>query len=183
MSTEHADLAAILQDYVPRGDYEEALHTLEEVIGERDRLRTDHEGSTKRLQDLEKKFRHRSYRDAFEKARKDRKVRDDLADDVFELLKLEQDSDDPDEKAIGKALDEFLKTRKSYLQQEESPRERQRQSIPSGEGAARGKSVSPGEADFVATRSQLADALWMRQNQNRVAQAQAEGRFRIDDEA
>lgn len=180
---EDSYLPQLLKDYIPRGDYEEALAALEEIAAERDQLRTDHEAVSKRAKELETKHRDRTYRDAFEKVRKDMKVKDSLADDAFRLLDIERDKDEPDEGRIKGALEKFLKDRKDYLQQEETPRERARKAeIPAGEGAARGSAGRPGEPEMVVSRKQLADALWMRDNQHKVLAAQKAGNFRLEDE-
>jgi len=176
MSETNAELAAILQDYVPRGDYETALQAIEDAVTERDEFRAEIEELRPRAQELEKKHRARSYRDAFEKVRKG-KVRDDLADDAFRLLELAQDADEPDEGAIGKALDGFLKDRKHYSPESTKPRE-----IPAGEGHSRGSHTRPGEPEMRVKRTELANALWMRENQGRVAQAQKAGLLVIDDD-
>jgi hypothetical protein len=183
MAADNADLAAILADYVPRGEYEEALAALDETVRERDELRAGSEATTKRLEELQKKYRTRSFKDAYEKVRRSLKVKDESADDVFELLKLEQDKDDPDEGLIRSNLEAFLEDRKHYLAQEESPRDRQRrEAIPAGEGATRGASTRPGEPEMRVTRQQLGNALWMRDNQDRLLEAKRAGTLVIDED-
>ena len=180
--SEQADIAAILADYVPRADYEEALAALTELEEDRNTHRTAADDRGKRLEDLEKKYRGRSYRDAFEKVRKAAKVKDEMADDAFRLLGLEQDEDDPDEAKISRALDAFLKERKHYITPEESPRDaRRREQLEAGEGATRGASGRPGDPEMRVSYKQLNDASWMRDNQGRMLEAQRAGLLRIDD--
>jgi hypothetical protein len=172
-----ADIATILKDYVPRSDYEAALEALQTATEETETARTEAGKHTERMSELEKKVRGRSYRDAFEKLRKDARVKDEFAQDAFDLLKLEQDKDDPDEKAMKSALNDFLKERKHFVSEEGvKPKV-----IPAGEGSSRGKSVAPGTPEFRVSYQQRNDALWMRENQESMRQAHRAGVLVLDD--
>jgi len=178
-STGGADIAALLQDYVPRAEYEAALSAIESAVSERDEAITQRDQHTTRLKDLESKVRGRSYRDAFEKLRKDAKVRDDFADHVFKLLELPQDRDEPDERDIRSKLDAFLKDNKAYVgpAEPEKPRTLER-----GEGSTRGKPGAPGEPEFRVRRSELNSARWMRDHQDAVHKATQAGLLIIDED-
>jgi hypothetical protein len=177
MPIDETELASLLQDYVPRSEYDAALDAIEQATREADEHRTAAEQHTGRLSELEKKVRGRNYRDAFDRLRKEHKVRDEVADDVFRLLGIEQDADEPDEKVMRRGLEDFLKDRKHYTA-EGTPRPKE---IPAGEGAARGRSVAPGEPEMRVTRAQLADAGYMRQNQKMIGEATRAGLLVIDD--
>lgn len=180
-----ADLATVLQDYVPRSEYEAALDAINAAYAERDEAVKGREADSARLKDLETKHRSRAYRDAYDKVRKDDsrthlRVKDEFADDVFRLLELQQDQDEPDSGKIASALEAFLKQgdrSKSYLQTDPP----KKTVLEPGEGSARGRSVAPGEPELRVTRQQLNDAMYMRDNQSRIAQATRAGLLVIDD--
>jgi hypothetical protein len=172
-----ADIAQVLQGYVPIDEYNATLDALQAAIEERDSARTEGTKHSGRIKDLEGKVRGRAYRDAYDKVRKEHKVGDKFADDVYKLLGIEPDSDEPDEKAIGKALGEFVKDRPQYLDTQSAPK-----SLPAGEGATRGRGGSPGEPEFRVGRRQLGDAGWMRDNQGRMLEAKRAGLLVIDDD-
>lgn len=173
------ELATILQDYVSRSDYSDALEAVEAAIAERDEARSAATKHTDRLAQLEKMVRGRAWRDAFETARKDAKVKDDVADDVYRLLGLAEDDDEPDSKQIGKSLAEFLKTRGHYVASDK-PGDGKPARIPAGEGSDRGRSGSPGDPEFHVSKQQRNDALWMRDNQSKMNTAAKAGLLRLE---
>ena len=177
-ATTHAEIAGILKDYVSLDEYNATLDALNEAIQERDRLRGESEKTSGRVKDLESRVRGRAYRDAYDKVRKDLKIKDEFADDVFKLADLEQDADEPDEKAIRQALDGFVKDRKHYLDTEDKKR-----TLPAGEGGSRGKSTGPGDPDFWVSYKQLNDLAWMRENQGRMLEAKRAGTLVIDEDS
>lgn len=173
-----SDIAAILADYIPRAEHEQLLDSLNQVLEERDTHKAAAEQHTARLAELEKTVRGRTYRDAFNKLAKDAKVKDEHADDVFELLKLEQDADEPDEKAIGKQLSKFLESRKHLIESaEEKPKK-----IPAGEGSERGRSTALTEPEFRVSQRESNDAVWMRRNGDAFRQAAKAGTLVLDED-
>ncbi len=176
--TSAADIAAILADYVPKADYDAALEALQSANDEGTTHRTTAEKSTARIAELEKTVRGRSYRDAFTKLAKDAKLKKEMTDDAFDLLKITQDKDEPDEKAMKAALDDFIKDRKHYVQEEET----KKKTIAAGEGSTRGRSTSPGDPEFHVSPKELSDANWMRQNQGKMQEADKAGLLVLSDD-
>lgn len=179
VSTSAADMADILKDYVGLDEYNATLDALNEAIEERDKLRADGEKHSGRVKELEGKVRGRSYRDAYDKARKELRIKDEFADDVFKLADLKMDADEPDEGAIRKTLEAFVKDRRHYLDTEERPAKK---ALSAGEGASRGQSGRPGEPEFRVTNAQLKDAGWMRDNQGKMLEAKRAGLLVLEDE-
>jgi hypothetical protein len=173
-----SELAALLQDYVPRSDYEAALEAVDGAVREREEHRAAADKHTGRLAELEKKLRGRTWRDKFRELAKG-KVKADHEDDVYELLKLQEDADEPDAKALGKQLDDFLEKRGAYKAAKADGRSKE---IPAGEGSGRGRSVAPGQPEFRVTPKERGDALWMRENQARFNQAAKDGTLVMDDD-
>jgi hypothetical protein len=173
----NAELATILQDYVPRADYEAALDGLNQAISERDEHRAAAEKHTGRLGELEKKLRGKTWREAYSKIAKDLKVDAKFEDDVYDLLKLDPDADEPDEKGLRRTLEKFLDGKK-HFQAAEAPAPKQ---IPAGEGFGRGRSVAPGEPELRVSREQRNSAIWMRDNQSRMLEAKRAGVLVLDD--
>ncbi len=174
------DIATLLADYVPKADYEAALEALQAATDAAETQGTAAETHAARVAELEKTVRGRTYRDTFNKLAKEAKLKDELADDAWELLKVAQDKDEPDEKAMKAALSEFLKApnRKSYVNEDE-PRKK---TIPAGEGSARGRSTSPGDPEFHVSPKDLNNASWMLLNQGKMREADMAGLLVLDDD-
>jgi tetratricopeptide (TPR) repeat protein len=171
---ESADIAAILADYVPKADYEAALDALSEATTTRDAHKGDIDKHLGRLTELEKKLRTKAAREAFEKAAEKLKIDPKFKDDIFELAKIPADSDEPDLGAIERHVSKFLEAKPQYAQSRPTK-------IEAGEGFERGRSVQPGEPEFRVTRKQLGDAVYMRENQSKVAAAAKAGLLVTDD--
>jgi len=173
-----ADIAALLQDYVPRADYESTLEALESTVKERDTHKADLEKVTGRSAEIEKKLRGKAAREAYGKAAEKLKVDPKFRDDLFDIAKVPADADEPDQTAIEKHLAAFLKEKPAYI----TPEPSKPKTIPVGEGSGRGQSVRPGEPELRVKRSELANAMFMRDNQAKIREAQKAGVFVIDDD-
>lgn len=172
-----ADIAAILRDYVPRSDYEAALEAIEAAITERDEAHAAASKHTERLTTLEKAHRNRTWRDTYSKIADELKVNPDFKDDVYDLLRLEPDADEPDPRTLRKTVEDFLGKRPGKYTAEKAAPKR----LEAGEGATRGASVRPGEPEFRVTREQRTSAVWMRENQGKMLEAQRAGALVLED--
>jgi hypothetical protein len=172
------DIAELLKDYIPRAEYEATLEALDATVKERDEHRTAAEKHGGRAAELEKKVRARSARDAFDKVADKLKIDGKFKDDVFRLADVPTDADEPDAGAIEKHLSAFLKEKPHFL----APEPTKPKTIPAGEGHSRGPSVRPGEPELRVRRTDLGNALYMRDNQKRIAEAQKAGVLVIDDD-
>jgi hypothetical protein len=172
-----SEIAEILKDYVPRADYDRALEALDEVTRERDTHSTELEKHRGRVGDLEKTVRGRAAKDAFAKVVDKLKIDQRFADHVFELAKVPADADEPDAAALENHVGAWLKQNPAFVRTETA----KPTTIPAGEGHDRGRSVRPGEPELRVSRAQLKDAVWMRENQQRVGEAQKAGLFVLED--
>ena|ERR1017187_1369004 len=171
-----SEIASLLADYVPKADYEATLDALNTALTERDTLKTGHDAHAKRVGELEGKVRSRAARDAYDKVADKLKINPDYKDDVFALAKIQMDGDEPDVKAMEKHLSTFLGDNKRFAIAEDKPKK-----IAAGEGSGRGSSGSPTEATMKVSRSQLANAVWKRENQQAVAKARQAGLLEIEE--
>lgn len=174
------ELAAILADYVPRSDYEEAIQALTELDDthkttskELEDLRGTHTTAAKRLEELEAKTRGRAYQDTFREVSKG-KVKEGMEDDVYQLLGIKHDADEPDPKAMEAALKAFLEKKPAYLAGEPAKKK-----LATGEERSRGSYAQPEEGTFSVTRAQMKDGAWTRQNGAKVAAASEAGLLQI----
>jgi hypothetical protein len=176
-----AELAGILQGYVPRADYEAALESLNQTISERDKHKGDHETAGKRLAELEGKLRALSARKAFDQAADKLKIDPRFRDAAFKLAELPADADEPDQAAVEKHLAAYLKEGgKDFLLPPDAGKERK--TLPRDEQGSRGSSVKPNEPDFRVSNKNLRDAMWMRNNQKQLSEATKAGLLVIEDQ-
>jgi hypothetical protein len=195
-------IAAILKDYVPRSEHEQVLDALSSLDEENGQLKgqlarfegVDPDKLNGRIKDLEGKVRGRNYQDAWESVAEKLGIDDDFRDDVFESLKLPNDKDEPDAKALEKHAREWLdakESRKKYLKPAEEgdapaggttpqagdkgrPADRPR--LHAEDEAGRGGAVAGGKM-FRYRSENLSDAEWMKHNAVEYARAAAEGRL------
>jgi hypothetical protein len=86
------------------------------------------------------------------------------------------DGDEADVKAMEKHLSTFLGDNKRFAIAEDKPKK-----IAAGEGSGRGSSGSPTETTMKVSRSQLANAVWKKENQQAVAKARQAGLLEIEE--
>ena len=177
-SASAGELATILQDYIPRAEYEQALDALNTLESERNTHRDELAKYKPRAEQLERKLRERSARDAFNAVADKLKIDPKFRDDVFQLGKFEVEGDEPDVKAMEKHFATFMDG-KDHYKQTDAPKPK---TIPAGEGAQRGQSTSPGVPRYQATRQQMRDAVWMRDHQKEVTEARRAGVFELIDQ-
>jgi hypothetical protein len=175
-----AGIAAILADYVPRHEYESTLQALDEAVTESNAHRTESEKHGGRLKELETKLRGRAARDAYGKVADRLKVNAKFRDHVFELAKIPADADEPDELTVESHLSKWLAANPQYVEQAaEQPAKPAR--LDPGEGASRGQSFAPTEPVLRVTRSEMANAVWMRANQSKFHAAAKAGLLVLDE--
>jgi hypothetical protein len=174
-SSSAADVAAILADYVPKAEYEQTLELLEQTLAERDTHKTAAEKSASRITELEGKVRGRAAKDVFNQIADKLKIDPKFKDDVFDLAKFKVEGDEPDAKAIEKQLSEFLSEKKHFILDEKA------KPLTKPEGGGRGTPATPDKTTMTATKAQMRDALWMRDNQKAVSMAAAAGALEITD--
>lgn len=115
---------------------------------------------------------------AFERAAAKAGVKPDAVGDLYSLLGLTADADEPDEKSIAKALEKGLETRPWAKAETKADEPKETKEAPKklapGEGANRGQSGSaPGT--LTVSKADLGDWEYMQKNQAAVSAAAAAG--------
>lgn len=189
--TRMADDSRSNENTVPRHIYEakvaeyeqllEAFNTLDEEAqsykSQLEETQTDANTVVERMQELEGKVRTRAHQDAFDKIADDLHIGKKFRGDVFKLADIKADTDEPDPKAMKKALQTFLEDRQHYIDTTEQQ--------PAGKGKAapqrlqteeegRGETQG-GVGKFKYRSSDLADPEWMGKNGKAYAKAQIDG--------
>ena len=206
-----SELAEILKNYVPRSEYDSVLDAFNELDGEHTKLKSQLESSSKhgdpakhleRIKELEGKVRSRSHRDQFDKLAKELRIKPEFAEDIFDLAKFDMSKDEPDAKAMGKHLKDWLEakeSRKNYLDgirgrrrpgRRPGPGQRPLDCSPrradpkprlrvddSGEGTGGRGGNGQGGGRFRYSSTDLSNPEWMARNGKAYAQAAQEGRL------
>jgi hypothetical protein len=159
-----AEIGAMLENYVPRGEYESVLEALNAATEERDTHRTAAETHSGRLKELETKLRGKAAREAYDKAAEKLKINPKFREHAFKLAEIPANADEPDAAAIEAHVQKWLTANPDFVEQApaapERPKTLERNEFDSG----RGRSVSPGSQRFQVTRKEMADAVWQRQH-------------------
>jgi hypothetical protein len=129
------------------------------------------------------KLRSTVHRQAFKDKALAARVDPKAVDDLWKLAGYEPEGDEPDDEAIDGLVKAAQEVRPyAFLKDEppaDEPKPPPRLKKPIDDGRGRPPASNP--AKFQVTRRQLADGVWMRENQPRVREAQKAGTFELVD--
>lgn len=134
-------------------------------------LRKQVDDLTTEVSTLKTERRVQSHRSKFAEVASALKVRPEALDDLFALSKYAPESDDIDERAMKKAIENTLANRPHFVQGAE-PEQVQQPALLPGMSVVQGKASS---GYFQPTPEQLSDTVWLYRNQANLAKAYTEG--------
>ncbi len=183
---EHATKEAIKE----RKKRQEFESNLTEVTSERDKLKSDLENypdkSKAKVAELQQKIRDRDHLDRFKAIAKDLKVKDGKAlDDVWKNSGYKAETDDVDDELIKSSIASYLDGRE-YLLDPGNPAgtgqtnaAESKQSVQTPPSPVKGRATNAGSPYFAYTAAELANPIWMSQNQGKLAKAMQEGTAKL----
>ena len=138
--------------------------------------RADGNEAAKQRDELKAQIRDRDHKEAFTRAAKAAGASTDAQiNDLWKLSEYKAETDVPDPAKI-ETLIAAQKVERSYLfgtaPQPGNPRP--------GAGGGKGASDADNQGNFVVTRAQANDPVWMHANAKKINQAEAEGRFILE---
>ena len=179
------DIAKLLERYVPKAEFDQALDLINEVTEHNTKLAAE----VKRLSARDTERGTRANRAAYDTLAKEFKVNLDFADEVFELSGLASEKAELEPDAIKAKLQPFLEAKPKFLAKEPpAPKPKQAAQQPTKPAAK--PAAEPSQTELIAKRDgefdyrpeNLSDPEWCLHNGDAFAAAMIAGKAnRISD--